>query len=105
MMTTYEDNVMVNQINDLTKGKLVSNTESQDKKPVTKPQESQARPANDRVDLSDAAKSFESIQRLIDNAPEVDAKKVEAVKNEIQKGTLDINSENIAKKILEELGA
>jgi negative regulator of flagellin synthesis FlgM len=105
MMTTYEDTVMVNQINNLSNNKVVNNAEPQDKNQIEQSDNSNTKPDNDRVNLSDTAKSIETIQALIEGAPEIDTEKVKAVKNELENGTLEINSDAIAKKIIEELGA
>ncbi|UCE55416.1 MAG: flagellar biosynthesis anti-sigma factor FlgM [Desulfobacterales bacterium] len=56
----------------------------------------------DKVDISDAAKEIQEVRKQLDNTPDVRTEKVEQLKNQIEKGTYEIKSEEIAEKMLKE---
>ena len=54
----------------------------------------------DTVNISDAAKEIQEVRKELDNVPDVRADKVEQLKNQIENGTYEIKSEEIAEKML-----
>ena len=56
--------------------------------------------AADQVDIS-SAQTLEKIRESLASEPVIDREKVEAVKQALQDGTYNINSENIAAKLIE----
>jgi negative regulator of flagellin synthesis FlgM len=56
----------------------------------------------DTVNISDAAKEIQEVRKELDNIPEVRAEKVEQLKNQIENGTYEIKSEEIAEKMLKD---
>lgn len=56
----------------------------------------------DTVNISDAAKEIQEVRRELDNIPDVRADKVEQLKNQIEDGTYEIKSEEIAEKMLKD---
>jgi negative regulator of flagellin synthesis FlgM len=55
---------------------------------------------SDSVKLSPEAQALKELEVQIALSPEVDTKKVEQIRQEIEKGTYTINAETIASKIL-----
>jgi negative regulator of flagellin synthesis FlgM len=55
---------------------------------------------SDTVNISDAAKEIQEVRKELDNIPDVRADKVEQLKNQIENGTYEIKSEEIAEKML-----
>ena len=56
----------------------------------------------DTVNISDAAKEIQEVREELDNIPDVRADKVEQLKNQIENGTYEIKSEEIAEKMLKD---
>lgn len=56
----------------------------------------------DTVHISDAAKEIQEVRKELDNIPDVRADKVEQLKNQIENGTYEIKSEEIAEKMLKD---
>jgi negative regulator of flagellin synthesis FlgM len=104
MMTTYEDNVMVNQINNLNNGKIINNGANNDNQAVQKDDEAKKAQASsdDSISLSETAKKLDGLKTLVEESPEIDEKRVEEIKNQLKQGKLEISSEAISKKILED---
>jgi negative regulator of flagellin synthesis FlgM len=95
MEITPNDNTInidayVNNINDKQKAE---NTSDKADKNVAK---------TDTVNISDAAKEIQEVRKELDNIPEVRAEKVEQLKNQIENGTYEIKSEEIAEKMLKD---
>jgi negative regulator of flagellin synthesis FlgM len=95
MEITPNDNTInidayVNNINDKQKAE---NTSDKAEKNVAK---------TDTVNISDAAKEIQEVRKELDNIPEVRAEKVEQLKNQIENGTYEIKSEEIAEKMLKD---
>ena len=95
MEITPNDNTInidayVNNINDKQKAE---NTSEKAEKNVAK---------TDTVNISDAAKEIQEVRRELDNVPDVRAEKVEQLKNQIENGTYEIKSEEIAEKMLKD---
>jgi negative regulator of flagellin synthesis FlgM len=65
-----------------------------------KPDTSAAR--TDTVNISDAAKEIQEVRKQLDDIPEVRTEKVEQLKNQIENGTYEIKSEEIAEKMLKD---
>jgi len=80
----------VNNINDKQKAE---NTSDKAEKNITK---------TDTVNISDAAKEIQEVRKELDNIPDVRAEKVEQLKNQIENGTYEIKSEEIAEKMLKD---
>ena len=95
MEITPNDNTInidayVNNINDKLKAE---NTSEKAEKNVAK---------TDTVNISDAAKEIQEVRKELDNIPDVRADKVEQLKNQIENGTYEIKSEEIAEKMLKD---
>lgn len=95
MEITPKDNTInidayVNNINDKQKAE---NTSEKAEKNVTK---------TDTVNISDAAKEIQEVRRQLDAIPDVRTEKVEQLKSQIEDGTYEIKSEEIADKMLRE---
>ena len=95
MEITPNDNTInidayVNNINDKQKAE---NTSEKAEKNVAK---------TDTVNISDAAKEIQEVRKELDNIPDVRADKVEQLKNQIENGTYEIKSEEIAEKMLKD---
>jgi negative regulator of flagellin synthesis FlgM len=95
MEITPNDNTInidayVNNINDKQKAE---NTSDKAENNVVK---------TDTVNISDAAKEIQEVRKELDNIPEVRAEKVEQLKNQIENGTYEIKSEEIAEKMLKD---
>jgi negative regulator of flagellin synthesis FlgM len=56
----------------------------------------------DTVNISDAAKEIQEVRKQLDAIPDVRAEKVEQLKNQIESGTYEVKSEEIADKMLRE---
>jgi negative regulator of flagellin synthesis FlgM len=54
----------------------------------------------DRVELSGAAKEIQRVAELAKSAPDVRAEKVAALKEQIQNGTYEVDSKQVATKML-----
>ena len=54
----------------------------------------------DEVDLSNVAKDFASIKRMLSDVPEVREDKVQDIKQKMEDGTYDVSSKDVASKIL-----
>lgn len=57
--------------------------------------------SNDQVIFIDSAKRLKDLERELREAPMVDKAKVEDIKRRIADGSLEINADNIASKLLE----
>ena len=95
MEITPNDNTInidsyVNNVNDKQKAE---NTSDKAEKNVAK---------TDTVNISDAAKEIQEVRKELDNIPDVRADKVEQLKNQIEDGTYEIKSEEIAEKMLKD---
>ena len=95
MEITPNDNTInidayVNNINDKQKAE---NTSDKAEKNVAK---------TDTVNISDAAKEIQEVRKELDNIPDVRDDKVEQLKNQIENGTYEIKSEEIAEKMLKD---
>jgi negative regulator of flagellin synthesis FlgM len=78
----------VNNINDK---QNVEQTSDKPDKTVTK---------TDTVAISDAAKEIQEVKKQLDEVPDVRADKVAELKAQIENGTYEIKSEEIAEKML-----
>ena len=54
----------------------------------------------DEVDLSNVAKDFASIKKMLSDVPEVREDKVQDIKQKMENGTYDVSSKDVASKIL-----
>ena len=57
-------------------------------------------PAEDTVSLSDQSLQVRDLQQQLETLPEVDAEKVEAIKQEIAKGNYPLDPEKIAQNLV-----
>ena len=80
----------VNQVHDKNK---IDSSENNSNKSAAK---------TDTVVISDAAKRIQEARRQLDAVPDVNEEKVAQLKNEIEKGTYEINADKIAGKIISE---
>ncbi len=60
---------------------------------------------NDKFEISDTAKKYQTAKAAVNNASDVRADKVAEIKAQMAAGTYNISSEAIADKILGNLGA
>ncbi len=56
----------------------------------------------DTVNISDAAKEIQEVRKQLDAIPDVRTEKVEQLKTQIEDGTYEVKSEEIADKMLRE---
>ncbi|MFW2374727.1 MAG: flagellar biosynthesis anti-sigma factor FlgM [Gammaproteobacteria bacterium] len=92
----------INPINRSTTDALNSNgsTRARDKE-STETSSSSPRPAaEDTVSLSDQSLQVRDLQQQLESLPEVDAEKVEAIKQEIAKGNYPLDPERIAQNLI-----
>lgn len=54
----------------------------------------------DTVNLSNAAQTLQNVEKELASTPEVDSKRVERLKQEIDSGSYQINAERVAEKML-----
>ena len=66
-------------------------------KNVNKPQ------GRDKVDLSNEAKEFTTVKKLVANTEEVREDKVRELKEKMDQGTYDVTAEQVASKILSKI--
>lgn len=59
-----------------------------------------ARPAEDRVSLSEESLHVRELQQQLDQVPEVDAEKVNAIKQAIARGDYPIDAKKIAANVM-----
>lgn len=55
---------------------------------------------NDNFTVSEEARDFQAVFRAVSKAPDVRQDKIDAIKKQIQEGTYNISSEDIANKML-----
>jgi len=55
----------------------------------------------DNVSLSETAKTLASVEAQLKESPEVDLSKVEAIRARLESGEYQINSDNMAQKMLD----
>lgn len=60
---------------------------------------------NDRIEFSQAAKSYQTAKSAVSNASDVRYDKVEQIKAKMAAGTYNISAEAVADKIISGLGA
>jgi len=99
MLNVIEDIFMVNQINDSAKIKPLDS----DSRLKTNQQDNQTRTENiaeENVSLSPTSKQLRALKATLKDIPEVDEARVTYFKNEIQAGNYQIDSEKIAKSML-----
>lgn len=104
MLNAIEEFIMVNPIND-----------SANLKPIeidsrAKPNNKEAKAAvaehvssSDEVSISGASKQLEALKASFKDMPEVDSIRVSQLKSQIESGNYQINSANIAKKMLNQV--
>ncbi len=89
----------INYINRPTSETVTSNTGKSREKTQTPAPTSQP-PAEDTVSLSEESVQVRELQKQLNDIPEVDAEKVEAIKQEIAKGNYPLDPERIAQNLL-----
>ena len=97
---------MANEINGVPNNAIrnpinTNKADSQDKVDANKTGESQTNnaPATDSVKLTENAKQIAALEKRIDDIPEVDQERVEALKKAINSGEYQVDAESIAKKL------
>lgn len=92
----------INPINRSTTEALNNNSSSRARnKDASESTSSNSRPAaEDTVSLSEQSLQVRDLQQQLENLPEVDAEKVEAIKQEIAKGNYPLDPERIAQNLI-----
>jgi len=92
----------INPINRSTTDALNSNGSAKARnQEATENSSSNSRPAaEDTVSLSDQSLQVRDLQQTLESLPEVDAVKVEAIKQEIAKGNYPLDPERIAQNLI-----
>jgi negative regulator of flagellin synthesis FlgM len=75
----------------------VDNTQN---KPILKSNSQSASKAEDMVHITHGLNDIKRVQEMIQNTPVVDPQKVETIKQALNSGTYQINSDAVAKKIM-----
>lgn len=104
MLNMIEDKFMVNQINDSANMKPMDpdnrlKAKQQDVKGLVDPLTS----SNDKVNFSDTSKQLEALKASLRDAPEINEARVLYFKAEIQSGNYQIDSEQIAMRMLNDV--
>lgn len=68
---------------------------------ATPPVQNQVSP-QDKVDLSSQSKEMNKISEALAAAPDVRAEKVESLKNQVESGQYQVNSDAVAEKMIKE---
>ncbi|MCL9685607.1 flagellar biosynthesis anti-sigma factor FlgM [Legionella maioricensis] len=104
MLNVIEDKIMVNQINDSGKMKSI------DSDGRLKAQHPEARgavidnsPSSNKVSISSASKQLEALKASLQDVPEINEARVLYFKAEIQSGNYLIQSDKIARSMLNNL--
>ena len=104
MLNVIEDKFMVNQINDSAKMKSI------DSEGHLKASHHEARetvvensPSSNKVSISNTSKQLEALKASLQDVPEINEARVLYFKAEIQSGNYLIQSEKIARKMLNNL--
>ena len=90
------DNIDNNNIN----ASKIANYYQQIKK---REEKSDKKVQNDKMQISDKAKEMIKAKKELENQPEVRAEKVTSIKEKIAEGSYQVDSKNIAAKILKDL--
>ena len=90
----------ISNINGPLNGANIQSTNKGEKGSDASKSSSSAASGVEQVDIS-SAQTLEKIRESLASQPVVDREKVEAVKQALQDGTYNINSENIAAKLIE----
>lgn len=92
----------INPINRSTTDALNNNGSAKTRdKESSESQSSNPRPATeDTVSLSEQSLQVRDLQQQLENLPEVDAEKVEAIKQEIARGNYPLDPERIAQNLI-----
>jgi negative regulator of flagellin synthesis FlgM len=80
----------------------VKHIDNQQKPETTSDKAANKGAKTDKVEISEAAKEIQEVRKQLDNTPDVRTEKVEQLKNQIENGTYEIKSEEIAEKMLKE---
>lgn len=54
----------------------------------------------DQVALSETAKDFQNIYKMLAEVPDIRQDKVQAIKEQMQSGTYDVNAKEVAEKLV-----
>lgn len=54
----------------------------------------------DELSLSETAKDFRSIYKMLGNVPDIRQEKVDTIKKQMEEGRYDVNAAQVARKIL-----
>lgn len=73
------------------------NVQKAEPKPAVRPEET------DKVDVSESARSFSAALRAVKEVPEMRMDKVKELQDRIQNGDYQVNSRELAEKILSEV--
>ena len=86
--------------NDINMNKIMKayqNLNQQDNNNVNKKTKS------DQVSISNEAKEIQNIKETLEDKPEIRQEKVDQIKNQIQNGTYQVDSQKIAEKIISDI--
>jgi negative regulator of flagellin synthesis FlgM len=86
--------------NDINMNKIMKayqNLNQQDNNNVNKKTKS------DQVSISNEAKEIQNIKETLENKPEIRQEKVDQIKNQIQNGNYQVDSQKIAEKIISDI--
>lgn len=67
---------------------------------ATQVEQNASNPDSDTIHITDQAQLLQQLQKEISQLPEIDNKKVEAVKKAITDGTYTVDTKNLAEKLL-----
>ena len=91
----------ISNINRPTTESLTSNAGKTRAKSTNESTSAESRPAaDDTVSLSEESVQVRELQQQLGNIPDVDAEKVEAIKQEIAKGNYPLDPERIAENLI-----
>lgn len=93
----------IDHINRTTTDALTNNGKARSKPDADQPSSgtpAAARPAEDRVSISEESLQVRELQQQLDQVPEVDAEKVNAIKQAIARGDYPIDAKKIAANVM-----
>lgn len=103
MLNMIEDIFMVRPINEAAKSKVLEADSRLKSKQATKDLNVESIPFLDQVNLSSTSKQLEALKASLQDVPEINEARVLYFKNEIESGNYQINSDKIAKNMLNNL--
>lgn len=102
-MSAIESNVMVNPINDSNSFKVLDSENRLQRIQSSAAKDSQQTEEGSQVNLSTISKQVANLKEFISSAPEIDNERVEFLKDELASGRYQMNSRQIATKMLNDI--